>query len=277
MLKRVEQILIKTKKKTFSEFVGDNVSTFVGEGFDFSGLKEYETSDDARKIDWLSLAKTNELFVREFYEEKKLNIVTIALLSGSMYFGTEVLKQQSVADIVATIGYSCIKNNDIFNCTIFQDKDRGSAKNIKSIPLLYKHMNKIATHPVMGKSIDYKNLGIFLDKKIKQKSLIFLIGDFLDGKLDLMFPKRHEFFVIVLRDKFEERPKPLGEIETIDPNNNSRFESNLSDYSIKKYSFLVEQNDKNLYETLKKKNMRFTKIYNQSNKNFATDLKRLFV
>ena len=276
MLSSVLKIFIKTKKKIFSHTHGENLSTFVGDGFDFAGLKSYDYEDDYRRIDWLSLAKTNELSTKTFHEEKRLNIVAISLLSGSMCFGTQKPKQQSVVQVVSTLGYSCLKNSDLFNSVIFTNSNQVKMENIGTISTLSEHLKKIDSFPSFGKSIDYDKLNLFMEKSIKQKSLIFIIGDFLDHNVINKFPKKHEIFVVILRDRFEESPKSLGMFNAVDPNNHKIFNNNLSKQSAKDYSKLIKSHDSKLYKILSKYNIKFVKIYTDSQDNHAKALRGLF-
>jgi len=55
-----------------------------------------------------------------------------------------------------------------------------------------------------------------LEKVLPNRSLLILIGDFLDP-IDLKsLAKRHEIYLVLIRDYFEEHPKILGEREFID-------------------------------------------------------------
>ena len=42
-----------------------------GGGIEFSEVREYTPGDDARRVDWNVSARYNDLFVKEFVEEKE--------------------------------------------------------------------------------------------------------------------------------------------------------------------------------------------------------------
>ena len=55
-----------------------------------------------------------------------------------------------------------------------------------------------------------------LEKVLPKRSLLILIGDFLDP-IDLQsLSSRHEIYLVLIRDYFEEHPKILGEREFVD-------------------------------------------------------------
>lgn len=89
MNQTLKKILIKTKKQTFSEIIGNNTSKQKGEGYDFCELKEYEYGEDVKNIDWVISAKMQKPYVKVYHAQKQLNIKIVNFLNGSTYFGTK--------------------------------------------------------------------------------------------------------------------------------------------------------------------------------------------
>ena len=87
LLKQVKNLEIKTKNIVEGMESGAYRSRFRGGGIEFSEVREYAAGDDARRIDWNVSARYNELFVKEFVEEKELNIYVIMDISASNDFG----------------------------------------------------------------------------------------------------------------------------------------------------------------------------------------------
>jgi len=118
-------------------------------------------------------------------------------------------------------------------------------------------------YKAIGKNQDFKTISNELFRHIRKKSIIFLIGDFFDIKnLDLrLLSKKHEIIAIIVRDKFEEKPFELGNVNLIDPSTNSVFDGNINSGTIKKYIKRVKENDHKLFEHLQTCGIRFTKIY----------------
>ena len=74
---------------------------------------------------------------------------------------------------------------------------------------------------MLKKEVNYQTITNDLFKVVRKKSIIFLIGDFFSiNNLDLrVLAKKHEVVAIIVRDKFEENPKVLGNVNLIDPQN----------------------------------------------------------
>ncbi len=263
MQENLKKILIKTKRQIFSEIIGNNSSLLQGEGYDFLELKEYEYGDDVKNIDWVISAKLKKPYVKVFHAQKELNINIIPILSGSIYFGSTKFKQDIIIEICSILGFCAIKQNDPFSSFIANEDVTLCTKKSKRLFSVNTMCEKISTYSCLGKSINYKNLTNSLFKKIKHKSILFLIGDFFDTKdLDLkLLSKKHEIIVIIVRDNFEEQPFALGDVNLIDANTNTKLNINLNQKTIHNYIKEVKKNDHILFEHLQNCNIRFTKIY----------------
>ena len=66
---------------------GDYHTLLRGNGTDFLDLRAYEWGDDVRHIDWNVTARMDELFVREFMEDRELTAWLLLDRSRSMAFG----------------------------------------------------------------------------------------------------------------------------------------------------------------------------------------------
>src|SRR5215472_5699132 len=58
-----------------------------GHGTDYLDLRAYQYGDDVRHIDWNVTARMDELFVREFVEDRELTAWLLLDRSPSMGFG----------------------------------------------------------------------------------------------------------------------------------------------------------------------------------------------
>lgn len=263
MNKQLKKILIKTKKQVFSEVIGNNSSLLKGEGYDFLELKEYEYGEDVKNIDWVISAKFKKPYVKVFHAQRELNVNIIPILGGSVYFGTKKFKQEHIAEICSLLAYSCIKQQDPFSSFIANTNVNICTKKSKRDFSVNQMTKSILEYQVVGKTVNYPQITTELFKFIKKKSIIFLIGDFFDIEdLDLrLLGKKHEVISIIIRDRFEEKPFELGNVNLIDPSTNQVFDGNIDELILKKYIAKVKQNDHKLYEHLQSCNIRFCKIY----------------
>ena len=261
MNQAVKKIVLKTKKQVYGDMLGNNASLFQGEGFEFAELREYVYGDDIRKIDWKTTAKLGKPFVKVYKEERELNVVVVSLLSGSTYFGTCRQKSEVVAEVVATLGFSAVKNNDKFSHMIFADKMYSLSKASKKHFSIHQAVDDVMGFDVLGKEANYQALVDTLVKRLKKKALLFIVSDFV-GEIDLkLLAKKHDVFAIMVRDKFEENPSELGYLRLIDMQTKQSFEGDINRAMLQNYSHALHQNDEKLYKQFKKQGVRFSKIY----------------
>ncbi len=261
MNKAVKKIILKTKKQVYGDMLGNNASLFQGEGFEFTELREYVYGDDVRKIDWKTTAKLNKPFVKIYKEERELNVVVVSMLSGSVYFGTVKQKSDTIAEVVATLGFSAVKNADLFSHIIFADRMYEANKASKKIFSVHKAVEDIVAFDPIGKEGDFSALVETLHHRLKKKSLLFIVSDFV-GDIDLkLLSKKHDVFAVIVRDRFEENPSELGFLRLIDMETRQSFEGDVNGPALKNYKKALHDNDERLYKQFKKQGIRFSKIY----------------
>lgn len=261
MNKTVKKIVLKSKKQVYGDMIGNNASLFQGEGFEFAELREYVYGDDIRKIDWKTTAKLGKPFVKVYKEERELNVVVVSLLSGSTYFGTVKQKSDVIAEVAATLGFSAVKNADLFTHMVFADKMYGLSKPSKKLFSVHKAVEDVLSFDPLGKEADYSALVETLVNRLKKKALLFIVSDFV-GEIDLkLLAKKHDVFAVIVRDKFEENPSELGYLRLIDMESKESFEGDIDRATLKQYTKALHENDEKLYKQFKKQGVRFTKIY----------------
>jgi len=261
MNKTVKKIVLKTKKQVYGDMLGNNASLFQGEGFEFAELREYVYGDDVRKIDWKTTAKLSKPFVKVYKEERELNVVVVSMLSGSTYFGTVKQKSDIIAEVAATLGFSAVKNADLFSHMIFADKMYSFSKPSKKLFSVHKAVEEIVEFDPLGKEADYSALVETLVNRLKKKALLFIVSDFV-GDIDLkLLAKKHDIFAVIVRDRFEENPSELGYLRLIDMETKQSFEGDVDSGTLKNYKKALHDNDEKLYKQFKKQGVRFTKVY----------------
>jgi uncharacterized protein (DUF58 family) len=259
-------IKFKTKKRIFSLLQGRNLSHFKGEGLNFREFREYDFNEDAKKIDWKISAKINKPLVKEFDEERELRIILCIYATSSLHFGIEILKSEYIQNLIEILGIEAIKEDNKVQLIL-----------LKENPLIFKptkHTKTYLTFSEKIKEVNFLNIkkgDLKILNKFK-KSILILIGDFFE-KIDLSFLK-HETFVIIIRDYFEENPPFRGDITIFDPVFQKDINLNFTDKETQKIKQYIENIDKNNLLHFKKLKIPFTKIY--TNENPFIKLIRLF-
>lgn len=262
---KLKHLLIKAKRQVFSQTVGNNPSRFKGEGYDFVELRQYQVGDDIKHIDWNITAKMQSPYVKVFREERELNIALVSMMGGSLYFGAKRLKQETVTEIVALLGFSAVKNADLLSQYVVQDEVVKSFKASKRNVAVYQGVEFVANLEILQKDANYENVGKLLMQTIRKKSLIIIIGDFFEIPELKILAKKHEVVAILVRDRLEENPQAFGHASLIDPQSGMQLEGNFGKSKVAAYAKKVAKHDEQLLEHFKKSQIRHTKIYNDEN------------
>jgi uncharacterized protein (DUF58 family) len=268
------QILIKARRQIIGDRIGNNPSLFRGEGFDFIELREYVSGDDTRHIDWNVTAKMGKPFVKVFREERELNVLTVGLLGGGLHFGSEKFKIECVAEVVALIGYSAVANGDMYGHCNYSETFRDEIRPDKKRFSVQQATQSVLDAEILHRRVDINHTAKELYRRIKRRSLIILIGDFFEIPDLRLLSRKHEVVAIVVRDRAEENPSPMGFTALIDPESGAVLEGDFSERSVKRYRERVRAHDIELFEKFRSSGVRATKLYTDGNA--IVTLRRLF-
>ncbi|MEM7038771.1 MAG: DUF58 domain-containing protein, partial [Bacteroidota bacterium] len=123
LLKKVRRIEIKTKRMVDSTFAGEYQSAFKGQGLEFDEVRPYQHGDDIRLIDWNVNAKSGDVYIKQFREEREQTMFVLFDVSGSEDFGRgEENKRVVGTEIAAILAFSAMKNNDKIGLATFTDR-----------------------------------------------------------------------------------------------------------------------------------------------------------
>jgi uncharacterized protein (DUF58 family) len=273
-LSKLQKILVRARRQVFSEMVGNNPSIFQGEGYDFIELREYMPGDDIRHIDWNITAKLQKPYIKIFREERELNVVIASMLNGSVHFGSKRFKQDAIAELVAMLSFSTIKNGDLLSSYIFSQKLEFYQKPTKKLFSIHRSVDEVLNFEALHKKANYKEMTDVLFKRLKRKSLIVLIGDFFEIPDLKVLAKKHEVIAVIVRDILEEKPPQMGFTSLIDPESGAVLEGDFNEATVKAYAKKVQLHDRALYAAFRKNQIRFTKLYTHENVSVA--MRRLF-
>jgi uncharacterized protein (DUF58 family) len=267
LLKQVKNLEVKTKNLVEGMESGTYRSRFRGGGIEFSEVREYTAGDDARRIDWNVSARYNDLFVKEFVEEKELNVYVIIDLSASNDFGYLKSKKELGFEVAASLMFSAIKNNDRVGMGLFTETLE------KFIPAKKgkKHMMEILQNlldysPKSSKTDIFKSLSQ-LQSNLKRRSVIFIVSDFISDSFvkPLKYLKfKHQIVLINISDIRESQIPEIGYVYLEDAESGEQILVNTSDKKFQEqYSMLLKKTrEKNEYE-MKKSGIDFLNLSNE--------------
>jgi propionyl-CoA carboxylase alpha chain len=84
VLGALERLQLGTRRRLAGQLVGGHRSPRYGSSLDFADFREYQPGDDFRRIDYLTLARLDQLLVRLYDAEDDLTVRLIVDTSASM-------------------------------------------------------------------------------------------------------------------------------------------------------------------------------------------------
>jgi uncharacterized protein (DUF58 family) len=187
---------------------GDFRTLLRGKGTDFLDLRTYQWGDDVRYIDWNVTARMDELFVREFMEERELTAWLLLDRSPSMAFGAaERTKERVLCELAAAFGQLLVRGGNRVGAIVY-DGDQQSIlppkQGRQQVLALLEHLLR----PTRGGSVT--DLSKLLDnaaRLMRRRSLVVLISDFISEpgweRPLLRLTERHEVIAVRMVDPRE--------------------------------------------------------------------------
>lgn len=201
--------------------LGEHRTLFRGNGMDLADLREYQTHDDVRHIDWNVTARLQQPHVREFHEDRELTAWFLVDLSPSIDFGSGRVHKRTLAnDFVAVLARLFSRRGNRVGAMLYGGPDDSSAKAFVPARTGRQHVLHIL-HRMQGWGGPAKpastDLGRFLRDAVgvlPRRSLVFVVSDFISepgwGEALGRLSQRHEVVAVRLYDPLEFSLPDLG-------------------------------------------------------------------
>ncbi len=217
VIRKAKKLEIITRRLVNDRLAGQYHAVFKGQGMDFDEVRPYHEGDDVRFIDWNVSARTGDLHIKRFVEERELTVILAVDVSSSVNFGTaEETKRVIMAELAAVLAFSAIKNNDRVGLMIFSDHVEHYLPAKKGKKHVMRVITDILNHKTRGTRTDIGSALQYLSKVTKRKAVVFLISDFLAPSFEKglkIAARRHDVVPIVVEDPLEQAlPEPRSSV-----------------------------------------------------------------
>jgi uncharacterized protein (DUF58 family) len=247
LLQQLDRFDLIIRKRVTSSFFGQRKSVYGGRGVLFKDYRMYSPGDDFRAIDWKVFARTDDLYVKNYEEEKNLSVHIIIDSSASMDFGKPLTKFDYASMLGVGFAYLATKDNEKFQFATFSDKLDifQSRRGMNQLASMMTYLNGLkpsgAGH--LEESINrYKRL-------ITSRSLIIFISDLLypleeiKNCLFTLGVKKSDLKVIQVLDKTERDMGLTGDMRLQDLETGDKIHTYISPRLRLHYKGLLEQHN----------------------------------
>ena len=206
VLRRLEWHVIRRLE---GRLQGNYRTALRGEGMDFLDVREYEVGDDVRHIDWNVTARMDQMYVREFTEDRELTAWLLLDHSPSMGFGpVSRTKERVLSEVAATLAQVLVRGGNRVGALVY-DNERVTTipprQGRNQVLLLLDELMRPAGG--RGAVTDLRTLLDTAARMVRRRSLVILVSDFISEpgweRSLLRLSERHEVVAVRLVDRRE--------------------------------------------------------------------------
>ena len=223
LLARVRHIEIRTRKLVTEALAGAYLSTFKGQGMEFSEVREYAPGDDIRSVDWNVTSRTGDLHVKKFVEEREQTVLFLLDVSRSFAFGSRRdFKRATAAEASAALAFSAIRSGDRVGALLFTDRPEIRLPARKGRRHGLRVLRDILYFEPEGAGTDIAEALSVLNRAVRRRATVFLVSDFVgDPPARWLRPlrvaaRRHDLIAVRVTDVREHRVPDVGLIDLED-------------------------------------------------------------
>ncbi|MDD3585681.1 MAG: DUF58 domain-containing protein [Thermoguttaceae bacterium] len=205
---------------------------------EFSEVREYQPGDDIRLIDWNVTARAGRPYIKRFVEERELTVLFVVDISASGLFGSLRSKLDAAIEVVGTLMFSALKNNDKVGLLTFGSEVTSywrPAKGKSNVLRLIREL--VACPPVYGPANINEALQ-YVNRVLKRRAVVFLLSDFLApemGRSLAMCARRHDLIALAVSDQAERELPDVGFVRLFDPETGQTLEVDTSDTRVRRW------------------------------------------
>ena len=239
---------------------GDYRSLFYGYGVDFADLREYQPPDDIRYIDWNVTARMDTPYVRQYVEDREITAWFLLDLSPSVDFGVSDNQKRTVlVDFVTTLARVLTRHGNRVGAIFYGGKVERTIPAHSGRNQVLRLVNDLIKQPRLPRS-PATNLTPLLESglnAIKQRSLVFIISDFISlpgwEKPLALLNQKHEVLAVRLWDPRERELPDVGPIIMEDAETGEQLYVDTHDRKFRqRFKAAAEQREIQLAESFKR-------------------------
>ncbi len=237
LLGALERLQLRTRRPLAGVISGEHRSKRYGSSLDFADFREYQPGDDFRRIDYLTLARLDQLLIRLYEAEDDLVVRLVVDTSASMGLDGKLVR---AAEVAAAIGFVSLTRRDVV--TVHTAPAVGVARRAptrfssrSAWPRLRDHLADLRAEGA-GSLVSTAS---DLLARSGPSGITVLISDLLDpewNKALTRLPARGaDLAVIQVLGAGELAPQPAGDVDLVDIESGRRMPMSLTDSAIERY------------------------------------------
>lgn len=219
---------------------GEHPSRYAGLGIEYETAREYIFGDDYRRIDWNISARTplkttgeNILFIKQFREERNLDVLLVMDQSASMEYRRKVPTAVKTALIISELAQ---RRNDYVGLACFRDRVELFLPPSRSSEQTYKVLRMLCLSYRTGKASNLRRTAVEIVRALRRRSVVNLITD-INHEIDdyayfahLMWAREHVTNVLLVADESEINLPDVGWLSLMESEKFQKITINTADF-----------------------------------------------
>lgn len=211
--------------------LGDARSAYRGQGLDFEESRAYQPGDDIRHMNWRLSARSGELQMKVFREERRPGVFILLDRRAAMRFGTRRrLKATQAARAAAIAAFAASRRNASVAGVVLQENPRWLEAAMGEAAAFELIRQAAAPCPPLDPATPEPGLGETLRQVQEQLipgSTVYLISDFIDlserhRPALLQLAAGNEVHAILVHDPAERHLPNAGRLRFLGPEGSDR-------------------------------------------------------
>ena len=237
ILKKIRRLELRTRRLVDSAFGGQYHSVFKGRGMNFEDVRAYNAGDEVRFIDTNVTARTGDLHVKNFTEERELTVVLLVDVSASGAFGSvSQSKRELAAEVASVLAFSAVGNRDKVGLLLFTDGIELFLPPQKGRGQVLRIIREVLYFQPQGRKTDLAAALEYLNKVVTRRAVVFLLSDFQSPDFSRPLSaasQRHDLVAVPVVDPLEEELPDIGRVSLEDAETGAIYEVNTSDRRVR--------------------------------------------
>ena len=280
LIPAIKRLEIITRGLVNTKVIGGYLSVFKGRGLEFAEYTPYSPEYDASSIDWKATARTGDILMKEYIEERNINIFFIIDASSNMLFGsTDRLKIEYVIELVAGLSYAALEAGDQVGFALVADKIVKKLHPDKGKKQAYVISKMLLDVDAYGGNFNFKEASNFIINYLKETTVVIVVSDFASFKPEYeeqlkLIAKKFDTIGIMVRDPRDRvLPTKVGQVVIAD-SSGRRTMVIETDLIRESYEREVREHEKMVHQIFLRSGADFIDI--QTDKPYARPIINLF-
>jgi len=231
LLGALERLQLSTRRRLAGQLVGGHRSLRYGSSLDFADFREYQPGDDFRRIDYLTLARLDQLLVRLYDAEDDLTVRLLVDTSASMATDNKLTR---AAELAGAVGFVALTRRDRVELHV-AGRPPAHFSGRSGVGRLFSHLEQLSADGAGSLS----RAAVSVLGRQRTAGMTVLCSDLLepdwDAALNRLPARGAELNVMHILGAGELDPPELGDVDLIDSETGERVAMTLTRNTLKAY------------------------------------------